>query len=142
MDTRICRLRQYTEYVQEHLPIRSLNHVSENELRMEIALPSGGHTTLSVVFHPLTGKLAKAEVRSISTPEIYTKAFSEYSGYRLHSSSTPQYSSTMSSSVDMCRRMILSSSSMLYGSDYPCRGEFACSRPVCCICTSFVPRLD
>jgi len=66
------RLKQYAEYVQMHLPIRSLDRVSENELRIGIALPSGGQTTLSVVFHPLTGKLAKAEVRSISTPDIYT----------------------------------------------------------------------
>ena len=71
-DIHVCRLRQYTEYVQAHLPIRSLDRVSENELRMEIALPSGGQTTLSVVFHPLTGKLAKAEVCSISTREIHT----------------------------------------------------------------------
>ena len=39
---------------------------------MEIALLNGGQATLSVVFHPLTGKLAKAEVRSISTREIHT----------------------------------------------------------------------
>ena len=71
-DICVCRLRQYTEYVQAHLPIRSLDRVSENELRMEIALPNGGQTTLSVVFHPLTGKLAKAEVRSVSTREIHT----------------------------------------------------------------------
>ena len=52
--------------MQAHLPIRSLDRVSENELRLVIALPSGVQTTLSVVFHPLTGKLAKAEVRCIS----------------------------------------------------------------------------
>ncbi len=71
-DIGVYRLRQYTEYVQAHLPIRSLDRASENELRMKIALPSGGQTTLSVVFHPLTGKLAKAEVRSISTRETHT----------------------------------------------------------------------
>ena len=77
----MCRLRQYTEYVQAHLPIRSLDRVSENELRMVIALPSGGQATLSVVFHPLTGKLAKAEVRSISL-EKSTQTLAECSGYR------------------------------------------------------------
>jgi len=56
-----------------HLPIRSLDRVSENELRMEIALPSGEYTTLSVVFHPLTGKLAKSEVRPIFTRVIHIK---------------------------------------------------------------------
>lgn len=71
-DIRVYRFRQITEYVQAHLFIRSLNRVSENELRMEIALLNGGQATLSVVFHPLTGKLAKAEVRSISTREIHT----------------------------------------------------------------------
>lgn len=71
-DIRVCRFRQIAEYLQAHLPIRSLDRISENELRMEIALPNGGQTTLSVVFHPLTEKLAKAEVRSISTREIHT----------------------------------------------------------------------
>jgi hypothetical protein len=64
--TRGCRLKQYAEYVRVHLPLRSLDRVSENELRIELALPHGEYTTLSVVFHPLTGKLAKAEVRSSS----------------------------------------------------------------------------
>jgi len=38
---------------------------------MEIALPNGEYATLSVVFHPLTGKLAKAEVSSLFTKEIH-----------------------------------------------------------------------
>ena len=84
-DTRVCRLRQYTENVQGHLPIRSLDRGSENEPRTEIALPSGGQTTLSVVFHPLTGRPAKAEVL-LSPLQKSTQTLSEYS---LHSSSTP-----------------------------------------------------
>lgn len=67
-----------------HLPIRSLDRVSENELRMEIALPNGEYTTLSVVFHPLTGKLAKAEVRSVFTRDVHIKlTWLPYTAHRL-----------------------------------------------------------
>ena len=67
----MCRLRQYDKYAVSHLPIRSLDRVSEDEVRMEIGLPNGEYATLSVVFHLLTGELAKAEVRSVFTREIH-----------------------------------------------------------------------
>ena len=83
----MCELRQYDEYAIARLPICPLDRVSDNEVRLDIALLNGEYVTLSGVFHPLTGKLAKTEMRFVFIREIHITFTSilwlTYTGHRL-----------------------------------------------------------